>query len=57
MNISTAPPIGWRGAFPPAQWLAGYRRGSLPRDAVAGLTLAAYAIPVSLAYATPTSRR
>jgi len=52
MNISTAPPIGWRGAFPPAQWLAGYRRGSLPRDAVAGLTLAAYAIPVSLAYAT-----
>jgi high affinity sulfate transporter 1 len=52
MNIGAAPPIGWRSAFPPAQWLAGYHLGALPRDAVAGLTLAAYAIPVSLAYAT-----
>ena len=52
MNLGTAPPTGWRAAFPPTQWLAGYHRGALPRDAVAGLTLAAYAIPVSLAYAT-----
>lgn len=41
-----------RALFPPAQWLARYRLSDLPADAVAGLTLAAYAIPVSLAYAT-----
>ncbi|MEJ8827342.1 SulP family inorganic anion transporter [Variovorax humicola] len=46
-----APVSGWRAAFPPAQWLPGYRGAWLPRDAVAGITLAAYAIPVSLAYA------
>ena len=37
--------------FPPARWLGGYRANWLPGDIVAGLTLAAYAIPVSLAYA------
>jgi high affinity sulfate transporter 1 len=37
--------------FPPAQWLAGYRASWLTGDIVAGVTLAAYAIPVSLAYA------
>jgi sulfate permease, SulP family len=37
--------------FPPASWLAGYRASLLPGDLVAGVTLAAYAIPVSLAYA------
>lgn len=37
--------------FPPSSWLATYRRSWLPSDAVAGVTLAAYAIPVSLAYA------
>ena len=37
--------------FPPAQWLAGYQPRWLPGDLVAGVTLAAYAIPVSLAYA------
>jgi MFS superfamily sulfate permease-like transporter len=37
--------------FPPAQWLAEYRLTWLPSDVVAGVTLAAYAIPVSLAYA------
>ncbi|MEO8317179.1 MAG: SulP family inorganic anion transporter [Bradyrhizobium sp.] len=37
--------------FPPAQWLAEYRADWLRRDIVAGVTLAAYAIPVSLAYA------
>jgi high affinity sulfate transporter 1 len=38
--------------FPPARWLAEYRRSWLPGDIVAGITLAAYAIPVSLAYAS-----
>lgn len=38
--------------FPPARWLGGYRLDWLPHDAIAGVTLAAYAIPVSLAYAT-----
>ena len=37
--------------FPPALWLAEYRAAWLPGDIVAGITLAAYAIPVSLAYA------
>lgn len=41
----------WASLFPPAQWLAGYRLGWLPADAVAGVTLAAYAVPVALAYA------
>ena len=40
------------GLFPPAQWLAEYRASWLGPDIVAGVTLAAYAIPVSLAYAT-----
>src|SRR6267154_3818368 len=39
----------WR--VPPARWLAQYRAAWLPGDIVAGVTLAAYAIPVSLAYA------
>lgn len=38
--------------FPPARWLPEYRGAWLPDDIVAGVTLAAYAIPVSLAYAT-----
>src|SRR6187431_1327379 len=37
--------------FPPARWLAEYRAAWLRGDIVAGITLAAYAIPVSLAYA------
>ena len=43
---------GWRALFPPAQWLPLYRRSWLRHDVVAGITLAAYAIPVSLAYAS-----
>src|ERR1700758_2060469 len=46
------PVCGWRAAFPPAQWLAEYRPQWLAHDAIAGVTLAAYGIPVSLAYAT-----
>jgi sulfate permease, SulP family len=41
----------WLWWFPPAHWLAEYRAAWLPGDIVAGVTLAAYAIPVSLAYA------
>src|SRR5215467_9124458 len=40
-----------RRLFPPFRWLAEYRIALLPHDIVAGVTLAAYAIPVSLAYA------
>ena len=38
--------------FPPANWLPAYNTNSLKSDVVAGITLAAYGIPVSLAYAT-----
>src|SRR5579862_4802891 len=41
-----------RDVFPPLRWLAKYEAAWLPGDIVAGVTLAAYAIPVSLAYAT-----
>jgi len=37
--------------FPPARWLPDYQPEWLRSDVVAGVTLAAYAIPVSLAYA------
>ena len=42
---------GWTRIFPPLTWLAEYKPAWLRRDAIAGVTLAAYAIPVSLAYA------
>ncbi len=42
----------WRTVFPPARWLARYQTAWLRHDIVAGVTLAAYAIPVSLAYAS-----
>ncbi len=41
-----------RSAIPILQWLPQYNRDSLRPDIVAGLTLAAYAIPVSVAYAS-----
>lgn len=37
--------------FPFRQWLSNYERAWLPHDLVSGVTLAAYAVPVSLAYA------
>ncbi len=46
---ATTPRHRW---FPPANWLRVYQPQWLARDAVAGLTLAAYGIPVSLAYAS-----
>jgi sulfate permease, SulP family len=44
------PTLLWR--VPVARWLADYRAAWLPGDLVAGVTLAAYAIPVALAYST-----
>jgi high affinity sulfate transporter 1 len=41
----------WVRRLPPARWLGEYRAAWLPGDVIAGVTLAAYAIPVSLAYA------
>jgi high affinity sulfate transporter 1 len=41
----------WLRFFPPAQWLPEYSMRWLPSDFVAGVTLAAYALPVALAYA------
>jgi high affinity sulfate transporter 1 len=42
---------GWTRILPPLTWLAEYKPSWLRHDAIAGVTLAAYAIPVSLAYA------
>jgi high affinity sulfate transporter 1 len=46
-----AGPAGKWSLLPPVRWLGGYRAAWLGADVVAGVTLAAYAIPVSLAYA------
>jgi hypothetical protein len=50
LNGAVAP--GLARVFPPLTWLRHYDSGWLAADSVAGVTLAAYAIPVSLAYAT-----
>ncbi len=44
--------FGVAAIFPILRWLPGYERVWLIRDLIAGVTLAAYAIPVSLAYAS-----
>jgi MFS superfamily sulfate permease-like transporter len=44
--------LDWRRYLPPLNWLADYQFSWLTSDVVAGVTLAAYAIPVALAYAT-----
>ncbi len=44
--------INLSNVFPPLQWIKGYSLEYLRRDAVSGITLAAYAIPVSMAYAS-----
>lgn len=41
-----------KSALPIFSWLPGYDRSQLRPDLVAGITLAAYAVPVSLAYAS-----
>jgi high affinity sulfate transporter 1 len=51
VSDSTERRASWLSFIPPAAWLSNYQRSWLPRDLVAGITLAAYAIPVSLAYA------
>jgi high affinity sulfate transporter 1 len=57
-NTAGSPhPNGWvvhglARIFPPLTWLRQYESAWLSADAAAGVTLAAYAIPVSLAYAT-----
>lgn len=40
------------GSLPPIAWLRAYQPSWLGGDLVAGITLAAYAVPVALAYAT-----
>ena len=49
INQATRSKWSW---LPPVRWLGGYQAAWLPGDVVAGVTLAAYAIPVSLAYAS-----
>jgi high affinity sulfate transporter 1 len=51
MSTGTTP-SGWRALFPAAEWISGYEPHWLKSDLVAGLTLAAYAVPVSMAYAS-----
>lgn len=41
----------WKAIFPPSQWIPDYQAGWLKDDLFAGITLAAYAVPVALAYA------
>ena len=41
----------WIRQLLPLRWLSGYRANWIANDVIAGVTLAAYAIPVSLAYA------
>ncbi len=50
-NIDVRRTGGWLKYFPVVSWAAEYRSAWLREDLTAGLTLAAYAIPVSLAYA------
>src|SRR4029078_2340774 len=50
-SINPHPPSKWSW-LPPVRWLGTYQAAWLPADAIAGVTLAAYAIPVSLAYAS-----
>lgn len=42
----------WKKIFPPFEWIKSYNRKIFKSDLIAGITLAAYGIPVSLAYAT-----
>jgi|SRR5258707_15050301 len=52
-TASSSPKVSrWKAIFPPAQWVPTYQARWLKDDLFAGITLAAYAIPVALAYAT-----
>src|SRR6267154_5889200 len=52
MKFRSIQRTGWTRIFPPLTWLAEYKPSWLSHDAIAGVTLAAYGIPVSLAYAS-----
>ena len=56
MKIEPPRPRDWGALLhttvPLIQWLPTYQRNSFPSDFTAGLTLSAYAIPVSVAYAS-----
>lgn len=51
-SIGRRPGTHLAAILPIFDWLPRYERSWLAQDAVAGITLAAYAIPVSMAYAT-----
>lgn len=53
-RAAASPPVLARPAalFPPCAWLRGYQPSWLGGDLVAGIRLAAHAVPVTLAYAT-----
>jgi high affinity sulfate transporter 1 len=51
-DVLPGPVSRWRALFPPAQWLPAYQSQWLRRDLIAGVTLAAYAVPVAMAYAS-----
>ena len=51
MKLRSFQRAGWTRILPPLTWLAEYKPSWLRHDAIAGVTLASYAIPVSLAYA------
>ena len=44
--------LSWEKLLPLLEWLPNYQAAWLQQDLVAGVTLAAYAIPVSMAYAS-----
>lgn len=44
--------MNWKSIFPPLQWIKEYSWRWLRSDIIAGITLAAYGIPVSMAYAS-----
>jgi sulfate permease, SulP family len=44
--------MNWKSIFPPFQWIKEYSPGWFKSDVFAGITLAAYGIPVSMAYAS-----
>src|SRR5260370_40641450 len=51
LNSSNSASV-WRSLIPPMQWIPDYQAAWLQADVIAGITLAAYAIPVSMAYAS-----
>jgi SulP family sulfate permease len=52
LHPTSETPTGLATVVPPLIWLPRYKASWLTGDVIAGITLAAYAIPVSLAYAT-----